>query len=114
MDGDFVLDDFIKIAVPPDNVDVVIGWIFGFGDDVYGLGGQEMKVGTAGGSNEQVIWWWMFWSNEFLEPLPPAAGQDDIHIAVNSLRKYAVGNINFIKYNKAIWIKIRFYLRFKV
>ena len=56
LDGYFVLDDFIKIAVPPGDVDVVIGWIFGFGDDVYGLNGQEMKVGTGGGFNEQVIW----------------------------------------------------------
>ena len=51
-----MLDDFIKIAVPPDDVDVVIGWIFGFGDDVYGFNGQEMKVGTGGGFNEQVVW----------------------------------------------------------
>ena len=82
MEGHFALDDFIQMAVL--------------------LGGQEMKIGTGGGFDKQVIW--------FLETLPPAAGQDDIHVAVGSLRKCAVGNTTFIKYNTAIWIKIRFHI----
>ena len=85
---------------------MIMWWLDGFLD--YGLGGQEIKFGIGGEFDEEVIWWWMIWSDAFLEPLPAAAGWDVIHVAMGTLRNYNVRNFNFMKFNTAIWAKISF------